>query len=227
MERLHLSRGESFVLSKEAGLQRLRINLEWHSAVDLDAVAFCLTDEGIIAADYDFVYYKSNHRAPMQTPGETDTRYLDRISPEPYDRARYGAKANWLRNTVPLSTDGSVTGSADDSGKGVSGHTSGETMHVDLSKVRPEITSIIFCVTVYNVKGKEKKSFRDVPEASVTVYNADSGEKLGRYVIAEENKSGDAMIVAGVRLSRDGEWEFAAIGDSYDGGLQTLVDMHV
>ena len=162
----------------------------------------------MITEDADFVYYKSNNRS------------------EAYDRTKFGSKKNWRDNTVPVSFDGSVVGSADDLGDGEDdgGEEAGETMHVDLSKVRPEITEIVFCVTIYDEEGKT--TFKNVRDPQIVITDEETGEELCSYNLKEHFSSETAVVAGALVLNEDGDWEFEAIGKGYDGGLQTLVDMY-
>ena len=118
-----------------------------------------------------------------------------------------------------------MVGSADDTGDEEGGsEEAGETMHVDLSKVRPEITEIVFCVTIYD-EG-DKITFKDVREPQIVITNEESGEELCAYNLKEHFSSETAVVAGALVLNEDGEWEFEAIGKGYDGGLQTLVDMY-
>lgn len=195
----NLSKGERFSLAKEEGLEKIQVDLNWDSDADLDATAFLLGEDGVILEDADFVFYNSANRS------------------EPYDRQKFGSKRNWQNSTVPMSFDGSVLGSADDLG----GEDSGETMHVDLSKVRPDVTEIVFCVTIHG-----SESFRDVKDPQIAIINEETGEELCHYNLKENFSTESAVIAGSLVLNEDGEWEFAAIGNGYDGGLQTLVDMY-
>ena len=202
-----LKKGERFSLGKSEELNLIQVDLGWMSGADLDATAFLLGDDGVITEDADFVYYKSNFRS------------------EPYDRVKFGSKANWRKETVPVSFDGSVVGSADDLGDGDDGgDAAGETMHVDLSKVRPEITEIVFCTTIYDEVNKT--SFKDVREPKIVISDEESGEELCSYNLKERFSTETAVVVGALVLNEDGEWEFEAIGKGYDGGLQTLIDMY-
>ena len=193
-----LKKGERFSLDKE-GLSKIQVDFKWDSDADLDASAFLLGEDGVILDDADFVYYKSNNRS------------------EEYDRKQFGSKANWRENTIPVSFDRSVLGSADDLG----GEDAGETMHVELDKVRPEITEIVFCVTIYG-----DESFKDVKDPQIVIIDEDSDEVLCKYDLKEHFSSETAVVAGSLVLNEDGEWEFEAIGKGYDGGLQTLVDMY-
>lgn len=203
-----LRKGERFQFNKESGLSNIQVDLTWKSGADLDASAFLLNDDGVITEDADFVYYNSNHRS------------------EPYDRAKFGSKNNWRGETVPVSFDGSVVGAPDDKGDGEddANDESGETMYVNLDKVRPEITEIVFCVTIYDES--EKTSFKDVREPKIVITDQNTGEELCSYNLKEDFKSQTAVVAGALVLNNDGDWEFEAIGNGYDGGLATLVDMY-
>ena len=131
-----------------------------------------------------------------------------------------------MNSTVPMSADGAVLGSADDLGDGDDdGDDAVETMHVDLDKVRPAVTEIVFCVTIY-CKNGYVSSFKDVRDASITIINEETGEELCSYNLKEKFSTETAVVVGALVLNEDGEWEFEARGKAYDGGLQTLVDMY-
>lgn len=204
-----LSKGEKFSLGKGDDLSLIQVDLNWKCGADLDASAFLLNDDGVIGEDADFVYYKSNFRS------------------EPYDRTKFGSKNNWRNNTVPVSSDGSVVGSADDLGDDDSdgNDEAGETMHVDLGKVRPEVTEIVFCVTIYNDKDSNV-TFKDVRDPRIVITNEETGEELCSYNLKEHFSSETAVVAGALVLNEDGDWEFEAIGKGYDGGLRTLVDMY-
>lgn len=202
-----LKKGERFSLGKSDELSTIEVDLNWKSGADLDASAFLLNDDGVITDGADFVYYKSNNRS------------------EVYDRQKFGSKKNWRNNTVPVSFDGSVVGSADDLGEeDDSNEDSGETMHVDLSKVRPEITEIAFCITIYDETGKI--SFKDVRNPKIVITNEETGDVLCSYDLKENFASETAVVAGSLVLNDDGDWVFEAVGKGYDGGLQTLVDMY-
>ncbi len=199
MAKFDLNKGDRFSLGKGEELSKIQVDLNWDSDADLDASAFLLGEDGVIVDDADFVYYKSNNRT------------------EPYDRKKFGSKAKWREETVPMSQDGSVLGSADDLG----GEDSGETMHVELSKVRPEISEIVFCVTIYG-----DETFKDVKNPQIVIVNEETDEVLCEYNLKEHFSSETAVVAGSLVLNEDGEWEFEAIGKGYDGGLQTLVEMY-
>ena len=207
MAKFDLKKGDKFTLGKGGDLSKVQVDLNWKAGADLDASAFLLGEDGAISEDADFVFYGSNYRS------------------EEYDRTTFGSKKNWKANTVPMSFDGSVLGSADDLGdEDEEGEESGETMHVDLDKVRPAVTEIVLCVTIYDEEGKV--SFKNVRNPQIVITNEETGEELCAYNLKENFSSETAVVTGALVLNDDGEWEFEAIGKGYDGGLQTLVDMY-
>lgn len=216
MARFQIEKGERFSLNKSEGLEKVQVDLNWKSGADLDASAFLVGEDGVIMDDADFVFYNSTQRANPKT-GEF----------EPFVKAVHGNKKNWKDKTVPVSADGSVLGSADDLGEGGEDEDedAGETMHVDLSKVNPKIQEIIFCVTIYH-GDKDGVTFGDVREPSITISNEDTGEELCTYNLKEEFSSETAVEAAKLVCNDEGEWEFVAVGEGYDGGMQTLIDMY-
>lgn len=210
MGRFNLKKGDRFSLSKESGLNKIQVDLTWKSGADLNASAFLLGADGVIMDDADFVFYNSEKRS------------------EPWNRDKFGTKVNWREETIPVSADGSVLGSADDLGDGeedTESDDASETMHVILDKVNPKIREIIFCVTIYHGAGDDT-TFGQVREPAIVITNEETGEELCRYDLKEKFSSETAVEAGKLVCNEDGEWEFEAMGQGYDGGMQTLIDMY-
>ena len=208
--RFNLKKGDRFSLSKESGLNKIQVDLTWKSGADLDASAFLLGADGVIMDDADFVFYNSEKRS------------------EPWNRDKFGTKVNWREETIPVSADGSVLGSADDLGDGeedTESDDASETMHVILDKVNPKIREIIFWVTIYHGAGDDT-TFGQVREPAIVITNEETGEELCRYDLKEKFSSETAVEAGKLVCNEDGEWEFEAMGQGYDGGMQTLIDMY-
>ena len=215
MARFQIEKGERFSLSKSEGLEKVRVDLNWKSGADLDASAFLIGEDGLISDDADFVFYNSKNRANPET-GDF----------EPFNKAIHGNKKNWQNNTIPISADGSVLGSADDLGDDEeNGEDAGETMHVDLSKVGAKIQEIVFCVNIYH-GDMYGVTFSKVRNPSITISNEETGEELCTYNLKDGFSSETAVEVAKLVCNEDGEWDFEAIGEGHDGGMQTLIDMY-
>lgn len=225
MSRFQLNKGDRFTLDKSEGLSKIRVELTWESEADLDAEAFCLSEDGVIIEDADFVYYNSAKRALPFEEGTDESKFMDNVTEEPFNLKVHGSKKKWQANTVPLSFDESVVGSWDDPGQedGDDEEEAGETIRVNLDRVRPDIREIVFTVTIHEGNGV---TFKDVKNAKITIINIDNNEELCSYALNEEFKNEDAVAVGALHLSDEGDWEFEALGNGYEGGLQTLVDLY-
>lgn len=223
-----VSKGERFPLAKnmDEALELIRVDLTWESEADLDAEAFLLGDEGTIIEDADFVYYNSQTRAPLVKDGESDEDYLNRVAEEPFDKKAHGSKKHWQKVTAPLSFDESVVGSFDDPGADDEEEEAGETIRVNLEKVRPEIEEIVFTVTIHHPDESDQTTFQDVKNARIVITDAKTGDALCAYNINEDFSSETALVAGSIKRNDDGDWEFEAIGKGYNGGLQTLVDLY-
>lgn len=199
MGRFNLSKGERFKIAKSDGLSKIKVVLDWDSDADLDASTFLCGDEGVILDDAGFVFYNSENRE------------------KPFDRAVYGNKRKWMAETRPMSSDGAVLGSIGDRDGG-----QGEQIDVDLDKVDPKVCEIVFVVSIHD----EGKTFGDVEGASISVVNAENGEELCRYELAETFTEETALSVAKLVVNEDGDWEFEAVGVGHVGGLETLIDIY-
>lgn len=214
MGRFQIEKGERFALDKTSGLEMVRVELNWKSGADLDVCAFLVGEDGLIGDDADFVFYNSRRRANPKT-----------WAVEQFNKSIHGNKKKWQLDTVPVSADGSVLGSADDLGTEEDGDDSGETMYVDLSKVGAKIAEIIFCVTIYH-GDKEGITFGSVREPSISIYNDETNEELVSYKLKEKFSTETAVEAGKLLVNADGDWEFEAIGEGHDGGMQTLIDIY-
>ncbi len=217
MSHFDLKKGERFDLKKNEGLNKIQINLGWKSwgddPADLDLSAFLLGADGVIMDDADFVYYKSVNRT------------------EPFDKTKHGNKKRWREKTKPLSKDGSVIGSPDETGASEKGEhvliDCCEEMHVILDKVNPKITEIVFCGSIYD-DDDEGTSFGSdkVQFPYISIVNEDNDEELCRYNLKENFANETAVVAGSLICDEEGEWSFEAIGNGYEGGMQTLIDIY-
>lgn len=204
-KKFELRKGDRFSFDKDQDLSEIRVDLTWESSADLDATAFLLNEDGVITEDADFVYYNSNTRE------------------EAYDLKKFGSKKNWRVATRPMSFDGSVLGPIDDPGVDEEeDDEASETLYVNLDKTRPEIREIVFCVTIHT----EGTTFKGVRNPKIVITNAATEEELCSYNLKEEFSTETAVVTGSLVLNDEGEWEFVAVGNGYDGGLETLVDMY-
>ena len=92
-----------------------------------------------------------------------------------------------------------------------------EQVKVDLSAVPPEISSIVFAVSIYEGDTRQQ-SFGQVRNAFIRVVNQADSVELARYDLTEDASTETAMVFG--ELYRNGaEWKFRAIGQGYASGL--------
>lgn len=196
-----LEEGGRFSLSKDLGLDNIRVELTWEHG-DLDAHAWLLNADGVIVNDEGFVFYNSVNRT------------------EPFDKAKFGSKRNWLDSTRPMSADGAVLGAKDELRGGI------ETLNICLSKIAPEVQEVVVSATVYVPNDDNVKSFGEVDNAKITVIDEESGEALCFFELSKNFQTEDTIVAGRFVNNDEGVWEFEAVGKAYNGGLETLVDMY-
>lgn len=99
-----------------------------------------------------------------------------------------------------------------------------EVVIVDLRKVPSDVAKIVIAVSIYD--GEERKqSFGQVNNAYVRLVNVETKDEVLRYSLQEHFSTETALIMAEV-VNEAGEWRLNAVGDGYQGGLQTLLDRY-
>ena len=95
-----------------------------------------------------------------------------------------------------------------------------EVITVHLDRMPPDVTKVIFAVTIY--EGTERRqNFGMVANAFIRVSNSEGGVELARYDLSEDASTETAMIFG--ELYRHGaEWKFRAVGQGFNGGLGPL-----
>jgi tellurium resistance protein TerD len=123
----------------------------------------------------------------------------------------------------PLSPDGSVESSGDDT-TGGSSDGDDETLTVDLNKIDAKIQEIVFTVTIHDYETR-KQNFGQVRNSFIRIYNAQTNEEIAKYEL-DEDFSIETAVEFGRLYKRGGEWKFEAMGIGYKGGLQYFVDKY-
>ena len=121
------------------------------------------------------------------------------------------------------SPDGAVESMGDDR-TGGSSDGDDETLNVDLSKVDPRVTEIIFTATIYKA-AERRQNFGQVHNSYIRIYNAVNNEEIARYDL-DEDFSIETAIEFGRIYRRGSEWRFEALGLGNKGGMQALVDKY-
>ena len=121
------------------------------------------------------------------------------------------------------SPDGAVESMGDDR-TGGSSDGDDETLNVDLSKVDPRVTEIIFTATIYKA-AERRQNFGQVHNSYIRLYNAITNEEIARYDL-DEDFSIETAIEFGRIYRRGSEWKFEALGLGNKGGMQALIDKY-
>ena len=95
-------------------------------------------------------------------------------------------------------------------------------MALDLDKVDPQVSEIVFTTSIHD----EGKTFGSVSNATIVIINDETGDELCSYELDEAFTEETAVSVAKLILNDDGEWEFEAVGMGHVGGLETLIDIY-
>jgi tellurium resistance protein TerD len=121
------------------------------------------------------------------------------------------------------SPDGAVESSGDDL---TGGNSDGddETLTVDLTRIDPQIQSIIFTVTIHDYEAR-RQNFGQVRNSFIRIYDAQTNVEIAKYEL-DEDFSVETAVEFGRLYKRGDEWKFEAMGVGYKGGLQTFVNKY-
>ena len=117
-----------------------------------------------------------------------------------------------------VSTCGSVTHTGDN--RTGEGEGDDEVLIVDLSKVPPDITRIVFTVTIHDAQARGQ-NFGQVQNAFIRLDNQESGKEILRYDLGEDYSTETALVFGEIYRHND-EWKFNAVGQGYAGGLAAM-----
>ncbi len=187
---------------------------------DLDVSAFMITSEKKILDDDHLVFYNSEKRVRP-----SDLSHI--VSYKEWT----GGKDGWTdqqnesmrHESRPVDPDLSVIGSIDDEDGSTSDGGDDETMDINLSKVRGDITEIVICVSIHKYK-ERKQNFGQVENAYVRLYKLgqENGDSEYIYDLTE-----DFSTCASVEFCRfyrkENGWKIQALGIGHKGGLEELL----
>lgn len=220
-----LSLGDELVFDKPE-LTKIRIDLTW-AGTDLDICAFVLGKDGTIHEKEDLVYFNSQLRWKT-TKKFNDDQFnpLDgKFSKWSEASKDFKNQRKWMEATLPISSDGAVIGSWDDmSDDDDEDNECGETIHVLLDEVDTrKHVSIVFAAVVAKNRIADGETFANAHDPVVTIYNAETEEKICQYKLANSFPGKDAVCVG--RMDFDEKsimWRFTPMADAYNGGMQYL-----
>ncbi len=100
-----------------------------------------------------------------------------------------------------------------------------ESLTIDLKKINPSITELVFVVTIDDAI-KKSQNFGQVSNAFIRIYDLDTNVEIAKYDL-DEDFSAETAIEFGRLYQRDNSWRFKAVGTGYNNGLQGFVDLFI
>lgn len=124
-----------------------------------------------------------------------------------------------------FSPDGAVEGADDDQTGGASDGDDDETIKVNLGKVDPDVSEILFVVTIHDAGGRNQ-NFGQVRNSYIRIVDENSKEEIAKFEL-EEDFSVETAVEFGRLYRKSGEWKFQAVGDGYKEDLNFFVSKYV
>lgn len=100
-----------------------------------------------------------------------------------------------------------------------------EKISISLASLPSNCKKVIFSVNIYDANAR-KQSFSKVNNAYVRILNCDKGnDVVCRYNLSEDGGNNTSLIFAELEKSGS-DWSFKAIGNLFEGNLQTLIQKY-
>lgn len=178
---------------------------------DLDVSAFMISEATKKCPGDDYwVSYSSEIRVLPDNPTE--------IIP-----ASHWSNDNKMRHeSRPVDPEISVIGSLDDEDGATSEDGDDETMDINLNRVRPDISEIVICVSIFDYAAR-RQNFGQVERAYVRLYKPGQASGDGEIIYdLTEDFSACASVEFCSLYRHQGEWKIKAIGIGHRGGIEEL-----
>ncbi len=121
-----------------------------------------------------------------------------------------------------ISPDGSVVHNGDN--RTGAGDGDDETINIDLTKISSNARQLVFAISIDQAE-ERGQDFGMISGAVAHVYDNTNNELLIEYNLNEKFAGTDALLIGRIYLMPEG-WEFEALSNAYNGGLQTLIDIY-
>jgi tellurium resistance protein TerD len=122
------------------------------------------------------------------------------------------------------SPDGALSHSGDDPTGGNSDGGDDEVISVDLNRVDPRITEILFVVTIHEATHR-RQNFGQVRDAYIRIVDETTGMEIAKYEL-DEDFSIETGIEFGRLYKKDVNWKFEASGIGYREDLGFFLSKH-
>lgn len=138
------------------------------------------------------------------------------------DSGKVLSDAHFVFYNQKTSPDGAVVHSGDN--RTGEGEGDDESVSIELPKVTPDVTRIVFAVTIHEAESRNQ-NFGMVRNAYMRVLNKDSNTEIARFDLSEDYSIETAMVFGEI-YRHSGEWKFKAVGQGFAGGLAALAKDH-
>ena len=111
------------------------------------------------------------------------------------------------------SPDGALHHTGDDPTGGNSVDGDDESIQIDLAKVDPRVTKILFVVTIHDALNR-KQNYGQVRNSYIRIVDNANGEEVAKYELGEDF-SIETAVEFGRLYKHNGKWKFEASGIGY------------
>ena len=111
------------------------------------------------------------------------------------------------------SPDGALHHTGDDPTGGNSADGDDESIQIDLAKVDPQVTEILFVVTIHDALNR-KQNYGQVRNSYIRIVDNANGEEVAKYELGEDF-SIETAVEFGRLYKHNGKWKFEASGIGY------------
>jgi tellurium resistance protein TerD len=95
-----------------------------------------------------------------------------------------------------------------------------ESITIDLKKVPERIKRIVVSVTIFEAETR-KQNFGQVHDAFMRIVNLENDIEIARFDLSEDYSTETSMIFGEI-YSHNEEWKFKAVGQGFEGGLESM-----
>lgn len=100
-----------------------------------------------------------------------------------------------------------------------------ENIFITLNDLNPAVEKIVFAVVIYCAK-ERGQTFTGIKNAYVRLCDANNNDlELCRYNLSTDGGNAEGVVFAEL-YKTNGEWEFKAIGNPFNGSITTFNDMY-
>lgn len=191
-----LDKGVTFDLSKSSpNLTKLRLGLGWDAQSKVTEPSFDL--DALVITLYDNKKLKSTN-----------------------DVIFYGNSALKQKDGSIVSVDNSIIHHGDNLTG--SGDGDDEVITIDLTRLNPDINYVLFAVTIYDANNRNQ-TFGQVSNSYIALYDEVSNIQLCHYNL-KDSYMYDQGVIFGVLERDNNTWSFSAVGEGFQGTLNTLLE---